>query len=61
MFYGKRGNEEKIEPVLEETEVYSCTDGSCIGWMRKDFASVDLHCPMCGSEMEKEIRELPKI
>ncbi|WP_074433013.1 cold-inducible protein YdjO-related protein [Neobacillus dielmonensis] len=61
MFFGKRAKEEEIETVLVETEIYSCMDESCIGWMRKDFAADDLLCPMCGTEMLLEIRELPKI
>lgn len=46
---------------MVDTEVYSCKDDLCIGWMRKDFAADDLLCPMCGNEMITEIRELPKI
>ena len=44
-----------------ETEIYSCMDNACIGWMRKDFVTDDFLCPMCGNEMAAEIRELPKI
>lgn len=44
-----------------DTEVYSCMDDGCIGWMRKDFASSDLKCPLCGNETSMEVRELPKI
>jgi hypothetical protein len=29
--------------------------------MRKDFASEDLNCPMCGNKMVEEVRELPKM
>jgi hypothetical protein len=29
--------------------------------MRKDFASEDLNCPMCGNKMFEEVRELPKM
>ncbi|WP_084361077.1 cold-inducible protein YdjO-related protein [Neobacillus fumarioli] len=61
MFYGKRAKEEAVETILINTEVYSCTDDSCIGWMRKEFVTEDLLCPMCGNEMVHEIRELPKI
>ncbi len=46
---------------MEDVEVYSCSDSTCNGWMRKDFASDDLKCPLCGHEMTMEIRELPKI
>lgn len=61
IFYGKRNNEEKIENILVETEVYSCVGETCMGWMRKDFATEDLMCPICGNETIKEMRELPKI
>ncbi|WP_312857357.1 cold-inducible protein YdjO-related protein [Neobacillus endophyticus] len=61
IFYGKRAKDQEIETILVDTEVYSCKDDSCIGWMRKDFAADDLLCPMCGNEMFQEIRELPKI
>lgn len=61
IFYGKRNNEEKLENILVDTEVYSCSDDSCIGWMRKDFATDDLNCPMCGNGMNLETRELPKM
>lgn len=44
-----------------DTEVYSCIDHDCKGWMRKDFASDDLRCPLCGHETTMEVRELPKI
>ncbi|KAF0815779.1 hypothetical protein KIS4809_5420 [Bacillus sp. ZZV12-4809] len=42
-----------------DTEVFSCN--SCNGWMRKDFASSDLRCPLCGDETTAEMRELPQI
>ncbi|NEX80078.1 hypothetical protein G4Z05_14550 [Bacillus thermocopriae] len=61
MFFGKRGKDEELETILVETEVFSCMDETCIGWMRKEFVSDDLLCPMCGKEMIQEIRELPKI
>ncbi|MCH6267510.1 MULTISPECIES: cold-inducible protein YdjO-related protein [Neobacillus] len=61
IFFGKRAKEEEMETILVDTEIFSCMDNSCIGWMRKDFVSDDLLCPMCGNEMIQEIRELPKI
>lgn len=61
IFYGKRNRDEEIETIMLDTEIYSCMDDSCIGWMRKDFVTDDLLCPMCGNTMVSEIRELPKI
>jgi hypothetical protein len=61
VFYGKRKQEDELEIILVETDVYSCSEGSCIGWMRKDFATDDLLCPMCGHETVMETRELPKM
>jgi hypothetical protein len=61
IFYGKRSREEDIVNIMVDTEIYSCKDEACIGWMRKDFATADLLCPMCGNEMMHGMRELPKI
>jgi len=61
IFFGKRAKEEEIETIMVDTEIYSCMADSCIGWMRKDFAAEDLLCPMCGTQMSLEMRELPKI
>jgi hypothetical protein len=61
IFYGKRNTEEKIENILVNTEVFSCTDETCNGWMRKEFATDDLLCPMCGNQTVQEYRELPQI
>ena len=61
IFFNRKGQDEKLENILEDVEVYSCNDDTCNGWMRKDFASDDLKCPLCGNEMSMEIRELPKI
>lgn len=60
MYFGKKNAE---EPVVEmvDTVVYSCESDACNGWMRKDFASAENTCPMCGSNLVEEIRELPKI
>ncbi|GGL42600.1 cold-shock protein [Sporolactobacillus putidus] len=51
------------EPVPEaETAVWTCTSETCSGWMRDAF-SFDSHpkCPLCHSEMKKEMRMLPVI
>ncbi|WP_409270299.1 cold-inducible protein YdjO-related protein [Neobacillus sp. SCS-31] len=61
MFFGKRLSNEKEEEQLVSTEIYSCSDDSCIGWMRKNFVSDDLLCPMCGSSMDAQLRDLPKM
>lgn len=61
MFYGKKANEEKVENILIDTMIFSCSSDDCIGWMRKDFATADLLCPICGHETIQEMRELPKI
>lgn len=61
IFFNRRAQEEKPEDVLIDTEVYSCTSDGCKGWMRSDFASADLKCPLCGNETSMEVRELPKI
>lgn len=51
------------EPVPEvETNVWSCTSESCPGWMREAFTfEENPKCPLCESDMDKEIRVLPVI
>lgn len=61
IFFNRKSQEEKPEDILMDTEVYSCMDLGCNGWMRKEFASDDLKCPLCGNETTMEVRELPKI
>ncbi|WP_309143501.1 cold-inducible protein YdjO-related protein [Bacillus sp. V3B] len=61
IFFNRKGQDDKLENIMTDVEVYSCNDTSCNGWMRKEFASEDLKCPLCGHEMTVEIRELPKI
>ncbi len=61
MFFNRKSQEEKPEDIMMDVEVYACMDDGCIGWMRKDFASYDLKCPLCGNDTTMEIRELPKI
>ncbi|MEQ2525366.1 cold-inducible protein YdjO-related protein [Bacillaceae bacterium CLA-AA-H227] len=61
IFFNRKAAEEKPEDILMDTEVYACMDEGCNGWMRKDFASNDLKCPLCGNETSMEVRELPKI
>ena len=60
MYFGKKNSEEP-EIIMEDTIVYACGSADCNGWMRKDFASVNYDCPMCGSQLIEEVRELPKI
>ncbi|MDZ5473833.1 cold-inducible protein YdjO-related protein [Bacillus sp. 31A1R] len=61
MFFNKKAQEEKLEDILMDIEVYSCSHDDCNGWMRKDFATADLKCPLCGNDTALEVRELPKI
>jgi hypothetical protein len=51
------------EPVPEvETQVWSCTNDGCSGWMRDTFSFEKKPvCPLCQSEMEAETRILPEI
>ncbi len=51
------------EPIPEaETDVWSCTNDSCSGWMRDKFSfEEEPTCPLCQSKMEKETRVLPVI
>lgn len=51
------------EPVIEvETNVWSCTNNDCQGWMRESFSfEAEPHCPLCQSDMIQEIRMLPEL
>lgn len=61
IFFNKKFQEEKDEVVFVETDVYSCKGNDCNGWMRREFASSDLKCPLCGEDTELEPRNIPKI
>jgi hypothetical protein len=60
MYFAKR-NLEEPEMIFEDTEVFACQSETCNGWMRKEFSGANDSCPMCGSSLSAEIRELPKI
>lgn len=61
MFFNRRNQDDKPEVLMLSTDVYACSDESCNGWMRKEFASADLRCPLCGNATNHEVRELPQI
>ncbi|MFO1443797.1 hypothetical protein KDN24_11375 [Bacillus sp. Bva_UNVM-123] len=61
IFFNRRGQDDKPEVVMLNTDVFACSDDSCNGWMRREFASADLLCPLCGNETNLEVRELPQI
>lgn len=55
-----RGPKEPVQEV--ETNVWSCTKEECQGWMRESFSFDDEpRCPLCQSEMAKEIRIIPEL
>ncbi|WP_409288639.1 cold-inducible protein YdjO-related protein [Peribacillus sp. SCS-37] len=58
--YAKRPPIE-MEPIIESTDVYSCEDDGCNAWMRKEFVTESLNCPLCGSTMMEEVRDLPQM
>ncbi|WP_106769164.1 cold-shock protein [Paenibacillus faecalis] len=51
------------ESIPEEmTEVWSCTNKDCKGWIRDDFAfEIEPDCMLCQSPMVKETRMLPLL
>ncbi|MEC5268809.1 cold-shock protein [Heyndrickxia coagulans] len=51
------------EPVPEvETTVWACSNDDCNGFMRENFTFEEKpHCPLCHSDMKKEVRVLPVI
>ena len=55
-----RGPKEPLPEV--ETNVWSCMNDDCQGWMRESFSFVEEPlCPLCQSEMEQEVRMLPEL
>lgn len=54
---------EPKEPLPQvETNVWSCTNDDCQGWMRESFSfNKEPECPLCQSEMEQEVRILPVL
>ncbi|MFC7395273.1 cold-shock protein [Scopulibacillus cellulosilyticus] len=51
------------EPIPEvETDIWSCTNEDCSGWMRDAFSfDSEPVCPLCQSEMVKATKVLPVI
>ncbi|WP_050615242.1 cold-inducible protein YdjO-related protein [Bacillus testis] len=60
MYFSKK-QQELEQVVIEDTAVFACTSEECNGWMRMQFASDGPSCPLCGSNMVEETRQLPKI
>ncbi|MEI3606434.1 cold-shock protein [Pseudogracilibacillus sp. SE30717A] len=55
-----RGPKEPLPEV--ETNVWSCTNDECQGWMRESFSfETEPECPLCQSNMEQEVRMLPTL
>ncbi|WP_163538857.1 cold-shock protein [Gracilibacillus sp. YIM 98692] len=53
----------KKEPVEDvETKVWACVSEDCQGWMREDYSFEKTpSCPLCKSNMEREVRVLPEL
>jgi len=53
----------KAEDMPQElTVIWSCTQESCKGWIRDDFAFEDVPtCHQCQSPMKKSVMELPLL
>ncbi|PYI54462.1 cold-inducible protein YdjO-related protein [Paenibacillus flagellatus] len=50
------------ELPLEETEIWSCTNDGCNGWMRDDFAFDHTPtCRLCLSPMTRTMKMVPAI
>ena len=59
MYFTKRA----AEPVEEEeTKIWTCTNELCSCWMRDNFSFDESPtCPICRSEMIKDMRMLPAL
>ncbi|MGZ4032448.1 MAG: cold-shock protein [Tumebacillaceae bacterium] len=59
MYYRARSEE---EIPMENTAIWSCTQGDCKGWMRDNFAfEYEPTCRLCHSPMESSMRMLPLL
>lgn len=55
-----RGRKEPLPEV--ETNIWSCTNDDCQGWMRESFSFNETpKCPLCQSVMKEEVKILPKL
>ncbi|MFS8631032.1 MAG: cold-shock protein, partial [Bacillales bacterium] len=50
----RKGQADQPDRVLANTVVYVCSSGNCNGWMREEFATDDLKCPLCGHDTVQE-------
>jgi hypothetical protein len=59
MYYNKRS----MEPVPEtSTEIWSCSNDDCKGWMRIAYAfETKPNCPLCSSHMVSGTKMLPML
>lgn len=53
----------QAEPVPEtETDIWTCTNEDCTGWMRKGFSfEENPACPLCESSMTSDVKMLPEL
>ncbi|WP_248928532.1 cold-shock protein [Paenibacillus hamazuiensis] len=59
MNYRKKPFEEIPE---ESTDVWSCTQDGCKGWMRNNFTfASEPTCPLCSSAMVPDTKMLPLL
>ncbi|GIP40147.1 hypothetical protein J31TS4_34270 [Paenibacillus sp. J31TS4] len=60
MMFSRKRTEEELQEV--ETAIWSCSNDTCKGWMRADFAFEDTPtCHICQSSMAPGTRMLPPL
>ncbi|MCM3749406.1 cold-shock protein [Paenibacillus pasadenensis] len=60
MYYSRK--KPQAELPTEMTDIWSCVNEDCNGWMRKNFAlDKEPVCFLCQSPMKHDTRELPML
>lgn len=60
MYNSKRRLVEEVPTAL--TTIWNCSNDSCNGWMRDNFAFASIPtCPQCNSMMEKDEKVLDVV
>ena len=52
----------KLQKVMEEAMVWTCSGEECNGWMRPEYALTEQpDCPHCGSGMQMQNKLVPSM
>ncbi|CAG7645983.1 hypothetical protein PAESOLCIP111_05069 [Paenibacillus solanacearum] len=49
------------KPELFPTPILKCKNAECKAWVREELSASSRECPLCGGEMLRSYKHLPKI